>query len=122
MKLAALALLAHPVLILAPVGLFAAAGWLDPSTNNPGAHGFSEGVYEFSSSSANNGSRVRRARRHLRIQRRGQEPVAPAPFAPHWDIACGLVMLLARFIPIIAPIAFARAWQVRSRRRSPRGR
>ena len=32
---------------------------------------------------------------------------APAPFAPHWDIACGLVMLIGRFIPIIAPIAFA---------------
>ena len=36
-----------------------------------------------------------------------KNPIAPAPFAPHWDIACGLVMLFGRFIPIIAPIAFA---------------
>ena len=27
--------------------------------------------------------------------------------SPHWDIACGLVMLFGRFIPIIAPIAIA---------------
>ncbi len=32
---------------------------------------------------------------------------APAPYAPHWDIATGLVMLLGRFIPIIAPLALA---------------
>src|SRR5204862_2794711 len=31
----------------------------------------------------------------------------PAPYAMHWDIACGLVMLLGRFVPIIAPLALA---------------
>ena len=31
----------------------------------------------------------------------------PAPYAPHWDIACGLVMLISRFIPILAPLAIA---------------
>jgi potassium-transporting ATPase potassium-binding subunit len=107
MKLAALALLAHPILILAPLGLFAAAGWLDPSTNNPGAHGFSEGVYEFTSSSANNGSGFEGLGDTYGFNDKDKNPSAPAPFAPHWDIACGLVMLLGRFIPIIAPIAFA---------------
>ncbi|MFO0824953.1 MAG: potassium-transporting ATPase subunit KdpA [Gemmataceae bacterium] len=38
---------------------------------------------------------------------RTRTPSTPAPFSPHWDIACGLVMVLCRFIPIIAPIAFA---------------
>jgi K+-transporting ATPase ATPase A chain len=107
MKLAALALLAHPVLILAPVGLFAAAGWLEPSTNNPGAHGFSEGVYEFTSASANNGSGFEGLGDTWGFNQKDKNPSAPAPYSPHWDIACGLVMLLGRFIPIIAPIAFA---------------
>src|SRR5262249_18401318 len=31
----------------------------------------------------------------------------PAPYAPHWDIATGLVMLISRLIPIIAPLALA---------------
>ena len=31
----------------------------------------------------------------------------PAPYSPHWDIATGLVMLISRLIPIIAPIALA---------------
>ena len=31
----------------------------------------------------------------------------PAPYSVQWDIATGLVMLFGRFLPIIAPIAFA---------------
>lgn len=107
MKLAALALLAHPIFILAPIGLFAAAGWLDPATNNPGAHGFTEGVYEFSSSAANNGSGFEGLGDTHGFNDAEKNPSTPAKFAPHWDIACGLVMLFGRFIPIIAPIAFA---------------
>ena len=56
MKLAMLALLIHPLMILGPTGLFAAPDWGTKATNNPGAHGFSEILYEFSSASANNGS------------------------------------------------------------------
>ena len=56
MKLAMLALLVHPIMILMPAGLFAATDWGMKSTNNPGTHGLSEMVYEFSSASANNGS------------------------------------------------------------------
>src|SRR5262249_13798207 len=107
MKLAAIALLVHPLLILVPTGLFCAAGWLDPSTNNPGSHGFSEGVYEFTSASANNGSGFEGLGDTHGFQDADKNPSPPAPFAPHWDIATGLVMLFARFIPIIAPIAFA---------------
>ncbi len=72
----------------------------------PGRTASREILYEFSSASANNGSgfegladtwgfndkpRTRRRRRTAR----------------HWDIATGLVMLLGRFIPILAPLALA---------------
>src|SRR5262249_23065528 len=52
MKLAMLALLIHPIMILAPTGLFAVLEWGSASTNNPGAHGLSEILYEFTSASA----------------------------------------------------------------------
>src|SRR6202044_3011318 len=56
MKLAMLGILVHPILTLGGAGLFAALDWGTKATNNPGSHGFSEILYEFSSSSANNGS------------------------------------------------------------------
>ena len=107
MKLAALALLAHPLLILVPTGLFAALDWGTAATNNPGPHGFSEILYEFTSSSANNGSGFEGLGDTYGFNDPKANPSTPAPYAPHWDVATGLVMLLARFIPIIAPIAFA---------------
>ena len=56
MTLAMIALLVHPFLILEPSGLYAATNWGIKAENNPAAHGLSEIVYQFSSSSANNGS------------------------------------------------------------------
>jgi K+-transporting ATPase ATPase A chain len=98
MKLASVALLWHPLAILVATGI---ACWLwtrtaDPNTalawlKNPGSHGFSEMLYEFSSAAANNGS--------------GFEGLGDN--TPFWNISCGLVMLLSRYIPIIAPLALA---------------
>ena len=48
--------------------------------NNPGYHGFSEMLYEFTSSSANNGS--------------GFEGLGDN--IPFWNIACGIVMFLGK--------------------------
>jgi len=107
MKLAMLALLIHPLLILAPTGLFAALDWGKQATNNPGAHGYSEILYEFSSSSANNGSGFEGLGDTHGFNDAKKNLSAPAPFAAHWDIATGLVMLLGRFVPIIAPLALA---------------
>ncbi|MFO0795859.1 MAG: potassium-transporting ATPase subunit KdpA [Gemmataceae bacterium] len=107
MKLAAIALLVHPVLVLVPTGLFAALDWGTGATNNPGPHGFSEILYEFSSSSANNGSGFEGLGDTYGFNDPAANPSTPATYAPHWDIACGLVMVFGRFIPIIAPIAFA---------------
>jgi K+-transporting ATPase ATPase A chain len=90
-QLAMLAVLTHAVLILAGTAIFAATPWGQATLNNTGAHGFSEILYEFSSSSANNGSG---------FEGLGDNTVP-------WNVATGIVMLLARFIPIILPLAIA---------------
>lgn len=91
MKLVLLTLLSHPLFILAGVALFAMTSWGIDSVHNPGSHGLSEIVYEFSSAAANNGSG---------FEGLGDNTVP-------WNVATGLVMLLARYIPIIAPLAIA---------------
>ena len=107
MKLAMLALLIHPIMILFPTGVFAATEWGPGAANNPGAHGFSEILYEFSSASANNGSGYEGLGDTWGFNDPKANPNPPAPFSMHWDLATGLVMLLSRFIPIIAPLALA---------------
>ncbi|MCX9146027.1 potassium-transporting ATPase subunit KdpA [Erythrobacter sp. WG] len=89
MRLVVLALISHPLLILGGTALFAATPWGLDTLNNTGAHGFSEILYELSSSAANNGS--------------GFEGLGDN--TPAWNIATGLVMLIARFLPIIVPLA-----------------
>lgn len=102
-KIAAFIAILHPLLILSGTALASylaandasmsywfngnAAAWL----NNPGHHGFSEMLYEYTSSAANNGS--------------GFEGLGDNN--PFWNITTGIVLLLARFIPIIGPLAIA---------------
>jgi K+-transporting ATPase ATPase A chain len=105
MKLAVIALLVHPLMILGPSGLFAATNWGIKAENNPGAHGFSEIVYQYSSASANNGS----AFDGLGVSWGLNNNPNPAPEAQAWDIGTGLVILFSRYLPIIAPIAMAAA-------------
>lgn len=90
-KLAVIALFVHAFFILGGTALFAATPWGQTALNNPGPHGFSEILYEFSSASANNGSG---------FEGLGDNTVP-------WNIATGIVMLLARYIPIILPLAMA---------------
>ncbi len=96
MKIATIIALLHTLLILAFTALSSHLYAADPKTyaawlNNPGNHGFSEMLYEFTSSSANNGSEFQGLGNNV----------------PFWNITCGLVMLLSRFLPIIGPIAIA---------------
>lgn len=91
MKLALLALLLHPLLILGGTALFAATSWGTSVIHNAGAHGFTEILYEFSSAAANNGSEFAGLSANT------------VPF----NLATGVVMLLARFVPIILPLAIA---------------
>ena len=107
MKLASLALLIHPLMILLPAGIFAATSWGIKAENNPAAHGFSEVLYEFSSASANNGSGFEGLGDTWGFNDPKANPSPPAPTSTQWDIATGLVMLISRFVPILAPIALA---------------
>ena len=101
MKIAMIIALLHPFLILVGTALSAymvahhpQIGWaVKPSAwlNNPGAHGFSEMLYEYTSSSANNGS--------------GFEGLGDNNI--FWNVTTGLVMLIGRFLPIIGPVAIA---------------
>jgi K+-transporting ATPase ATPase A chain len=102
-KLAIVALLVHPFMILMPLGLFAATSWGLLAVSNPGSHGFSQMLYQLSSASANNGS----AFDGLGVAYGFWNNPNPAPTAIPWDIAAGLVMLFSRYLPIIAPIAMA---------------
>jgi len=102
-KLAVIALLVHPLMILMPTGLFAAMDWGLKAVSNPGAHGFSQMLYQFSSASANNGS----AFDGLGVTFGFANNANPSPMAIPWDIATGLVMLFSRYLPIVAPIAMA---------------
>jgi K+-transporting ATPase ATPase A chain len=102
-KLALIALLVHPLVILFPTGLFAATSWGVKAESNPGPHGFSQIVYQFSSDSANNGS----AFDGLGVTYGLNNNPNPAPESVPWDIAAGFVIMLGRFLPIIAPIAMA---------------
>src|ERR1700732_1930768 len=103
MKLAMIALLVHPIMILFPTGFFSATDWGAKAENNPGPHGFSEIMYQFSSASANNGS----AFDGLGVTYGFYNNPNPAPEAIAWDIATGLVIIFSRFLPMIAPIAMA---------------
>ncbi len=103
MKLAVIALLVHPFLILGPSGLFAATDWGAKAESNAGPHGFSQIVYQYSSASANNGS----AFDGLGVTYGLNDNPNPAPEAVPLDIGTGLVMLFSRYLPIIAPIAMA---------------
>ncbi|MGA7578450.1 MAG: potassium-transporting ATPase subunit KdpA [Desulfobaccales bacterium] len=102
-KLAVLALLVHPAMILIPTGLFAATSWGLLAVSNPGAHGFTQMLYQFSSASANNGS----AFDGLGVTYGLLSNPSPSPTAIPWDIATGLTIIFARFLPIIAPMAMA---------------
>jgi len=102
-KLAIIALMVHPFMILIPSGLFVATNWGLQAVSNPGAHGLSQIFYQFSSASATNGS----AFDGLRVAYGFANNASPAPTAVAWDIAAGLVMLFGRYLPIIAPIAMA---------------
>jgi K+-transporting ATPase ATPase A chain len=103
MKLAMIALLVHPIMILGPTGIFSMTSWGMNATSNPGPHGFSQIMYQFSSASANNGS----ALDGLGVSYGLNNNPSPAPEAVPWDLATAMVIIISRFLPIIAPIAMA---------------
>ena len=92
MKIAMIIALLHPFIILVGTALATAFPEFTASTlANPGFHGFSEMLYEYTSSAANNGS--------------GFEGLGDN--TPWWNITTGIVLLLGRYLPIIGPVAIA---------------
>lgn len=91
MKLAALSIIIHPLLILGFSALAVSVNGGVQGITNPGFHGLSQVLYEFSSSAANNGS--------------GFEGLSDNNL--FWNITCGLVMFLGRYLSIIIQLAIA---------------
>ncbi|MDP4095570.1 potassium-transporting ATPase subunit KdpA [Paenibacillus sp. P96] len=87
MKLIAVTMLIQPLLILAPTAL---ALHTNPDTiSNPGFHGLTQALYEFTSSAANNGS--------------GFEGLGDN--TPFWNITTGIVMYLGRYFSMVTMLA-----------------
>ena len=91
MKLAALCIIIHPLLILTFSALAVATPDGLAGITNPGYHGLSQVLYEFASSAANNGS--------------GFEGLADNTL--FWNITTGLVMFFGRYLPIVLQLAIA---------------
>ena len=91
MKLTALAIIIHPLLILSFTALAVATSAGQAGVTNPGFHGLSQILYEYASSAANNGS--------------GFEGLADNTY--FWNITTGIVMFLGRYLPIVIQLAIA---------------
>lgn len=89
MKLIAIAILVHPLIVLAPTAVALATDMGTAGISNPGFHGVSQVLYEFASSAANNGS--------------GFEGLSDN--TPFWNVSTGLVMLFGRYVSIIVMLA-----------------
>ena len=99
MKIATIVALAHPFVILIgtatacyywvhqPAFVESEGGWL----NNPGFHGLSEMLYEYTSASANNGS--------------GFEGLGDNTY--FWNFTTGLALIISRYLPIVGQVAIA---------------
>jgi K+-transporting ATPase ATPase A chain len=100
-KIAAIITLLSPLLIKGGTALACYIFYTHPNAdwavkpsawlNSPGYHGFSEMLYQFVSSNANNGS--------------GFEGLADNNI--FWNVSAGVVIFFGRFLPIIGPVAIS---------------
>ena len=91
MKLTALCIIVHPLLILSFSALAVGTAAGREAITNPGFHGLTQVLYEFASSAANNGS--------------GFEGLADNTL--FWNITTGLAMFFGRYISIVLQLAIA---------------
>ena len=91
MKLTALCIIIHPFLILSFSALAVGTQAGLEGITNPGFHGLSQVLYEYSSSAANNGS--------------GFEGLADNTL--FWNITTGLAMFFGRYLSIVIQLAIA---------------
>jgi K+-transporting ATPase ATPase A chain len=90
-KMSSIAILVMPVIVLLGIAIAVSTASGRAGVANPGAHGFSEILYAFSSAGNNNGSAF----------------AGISANTPFYNTALGLVMWLGRFWPIIAVLAVA---------------
>jgi len=99
MKMSSMAILVMPMLVLVGTALAVSVGAGTGAVGNPGAHGFSEILYAFTSAANNNGSAFG----------------GLSPDTPFYDTALGIVMFLGRFWPMVAVLAIAGSLAAKSR-------
>ncbi|MEB3178671.1 MAG: potassium-transporting ATPase subunit KdpA [Nostocaceae cyanobacterium] len=88
--LASLILLVHPIVVLIPSAITLAFPDTLAGISNPGFHGLSQVVYEYTSAAANNGSGFE-----------GLADTQPAPTALWWNLSTCVSILVGRYVPII---------------------
>ena len=91
MKMCSIAILVMPVVVLVGTAVAVSVGAGRAGTANPGAHGFSEILYAFTSAGNNNGSAFAGLAADTRF----------------YDLALGIAMWLGRYWPIVAVLAVA---------------
>ena len=91
MKLAALCIIIHPLLILGFSALAVAVPDGLAGITNPGPHGLTQVLYEYASSAANNGS--------------GFEGLADNSL--FWNVTAGLAMFFGRYLSIVIALAIS---------------
>ncbi|MBC1897088.1 potassium-transporting ATPase subunit KdpA [Listeria booriae] len=91
MKLITLTLLVHPIIILIPTATALLTTVGTEAISNPGFHGMTQVLYEFTSSAANNGS--------------GFEGLGDD--TSFWNLMTGIVMFLGRYISMALLLAVA---------------
>lgn len=90
-KLAALAILIHPLLILFASAVTIVLGLANSHITNPGFHGLTQMIYEFTTAAANNGS----------------EFAGFVGNTSYMNIMTGILMFIGRYVTIIMLIAIA---------------
>ena len=91
MKMSAIAILVMPLIVLVGTAVAVSVKAGQAGVSNPGAHGFSEILYAFTSAGNNNGSAF----------------AGISADTPFYNTALGLVMWFGRFWPIVAVLAVA---------------
>ena len=91
MKLTALAIIIHPLIILSFTALAVSVSAGMAGVSNPGFHGLSQIVYQYTSSAANNGSGFEGLKDNTAF----------------WNITTGVAIFLGRYLTLIIQLAIA---------------
>ncbi|HCF28680.1 MAG TPA: potassium-transporting ATPase subunit KdpA, partial [Cyanobacteria bacterium UBA11049] len=94
--LASVILLIHPIAVLIPSAITLVFPNTLAGISNPGFHGISQVVYEYTSAAANNGSGFE-----------GLADSQPAPTALWWNLTACFSLLAGRYLPIVALLLLA---------------